>query len=284
MIIQRFVGTNVKDVQKEVARELGPDAVVISTRYFQKGFFSRLFGKYFVEVVAVIDHVEKQSKEVKKLKKLQEIAEDLDLLKEKKRQAQKVINPKPLILDPKKQNIIAFVGIQGAGKTTVCLKLALHLKHDPHFKVGLISLMERGKGGAQQLAVHARKHDLLHCYARNPEELGAALASFSKCNVIFIDADVDPRVDVFAGCLKEVPDVQVELVLSGTSSHKQVNQNILRYQDFSLCSVIITRCEMDINLAEILELLGQKGISVSYLSASPEISCGLEEVGPLARA
>jgi flagellar biosynthesis protein FlhF len=59
MQVKRFEGFDMQEVLRQVKYELGPDAVILSTRHIKKGKGSfGMFGRPLVEVTAAIDHAE----------------------------------------------------------------------------------------------------------------------------------------------------------------------------------------------------------------------------------
>lgn len=82
MKVKKYVGTNMQDTIFKVKADLGPDAIILNTRKFKKGFFG-LFGKTQVEVLAALEEEKPEDK-----KTLDEINSLKNMINELNRQWQ----------------------------------------------------------------------------------------------------------------------------------------------------------------------------------------------------
>nr|WP_322785258.1 flagellar biosynthesis protein FlhF [Pseudothermotoga thermarum] len=71
--MKKYIVTDIRQALEQIRKDLGEDAIILSTRSFRKGGFFGIGGKKFLEVTAVVDEKEEKKKEDLEVYKLQEL-------------------------------------------------------------------------------------------------------------------------------------------------------------------------------------------------------------------
>ncbi|MGQ0766202.1 MAG: hypothetical protein ACT4OZ_11105 [Gemmatimonadota bacterium] len=162
MLLETFVGTDLRLVFDDARRALGEDVLVLRSSVSREGPRNR------VEVVAA-------SREA-----LESLNRRLD-------------PPAPTL--PRKEGgrgrsgpfVIAVVGPTGAGKTTTAAKLALHSRAFGARRVGLLTLDTYRVGALEQIQQYAEVTSLPLEVAYDAREIPDVLARLDNCDVIVVD-------------------------------------------------------------------------------------------------
>ncbi len=95
--MKKYVVTDIKQALDQIRKDLGEDAIILSTRSFRKGGFLGIGGKKFLEVTAVADEKEDSKKESVEVYRLQEM-----LVKTReKRQEEELLEIKQMLKEMK---------------------------------------------------------------------------------------------------------------------------------------------------------------------------------------
>lgn len=162
MLLETFVGTDLRLVFDDARRALGEDVLVLRSSVSREGRRNR------VEVVAA-------SREA-----LESLHRRLD-------------PPAPSL--PRKEGgrgrsgpfVIAVVGPTGAGKTTTAAKLALHSRAFGARRVGLLTLDTYRVGALEQIQQYAEVTSLALEVAYDVREIPDVLTRLDACDVIIVD-------------------------------------------------------------------------------------------------
>jgi fused signal recognition particle receptor len=185
--------------------------------------------------------------------------------------------------------VVAFVGINGTGKTTSIAKVA-HLLMKRGFSVVLACADTYRAGSIEQLEEHARRlgvRMIKHTYGSDPAAVAYDAISHAKAhgiNVVLIDTagriQTDRNLMAELGKVKRVikPDLTVLTVDSLTG-----NDAVLQAEEFhksvGIDATILTKTDADIK--------GGSALSVTYVTKKPVLFIGtgqryedLEEFNP----
>ena len=169
---------------------------------------------------------------------------------------------------PKK---VALVGPTGVGKTTCIAKLAVISKILHNLDVGLISIDTYRLGALDQLRIFSEISNIEMLVAYEPSDIPKLINPFKKKDVIFIDTagrsqkniDQLEKTNEFLTAAK-VDDTY--LVLSSTGTTKNLYDVADKFKLFQYNSVIFTKIDEAVTFGNILNIVTNFDIPVSFLS------------------
>jgi flagellar biosynthesis protein FlhF len=169
---------------------------------------------------------------------------------------------------PKK---VALVGPTGVGKTTCIAKLAVISKILHNLDVGLISIDTYRLGALDQLRIFSEISNIEMLVAYEPSDIPKLINSFKKKDIIFIDTagrsqkntDQLDKTNEFLTAAK-VDDTY--LVLSSTGTTKNLYDVAEKFKVFKYNSVIFTKIDEAVTFGNILNIVTNFDIPVSFLS------------------
>jgi flagellar biosynthesis protein FlhF len=169
---------------------------------------------------------------------------------------------------PKK---VALVGPTGVGKTTCIAKLAVISKILHNLDVGLISIDTYRLGALDQLRIFSEISNIEMLVAYEPSDIPKLISSFKKKDIIFIDTagrsqkniDQLEKTNEFLSAAK-VDDIY--LVLSSTGTTKNLYDVADKFKLFQYNSVIFTKIDEAVTFGNILNIVTNFDIPVSFLS------------------
>jgi len=182
-----------------------------------------------------------------------------------------LILTKGLEIKSDKKKVVAVVGPTGVGKTTTIAKLALIAKIIHKLDVGLISIDTYRLGALDQLRSFAEVSQIDFLAAYQPEEMPGLLKKLNKKDIVFIDtvgrshknaAQLKTNLEFLEAAN---PD-ETCLVLSSTSSNKNLLDTAKRFQSFDYNSFIITKIDEAAMLGSLVNLTSATGIPISFLT------------------
>ncbi len=177
----------------------------------------------------------------------------------------------PIQLSPTKSRLVALVGPTGVGKTTTIAKLAANFHLNDKKKVGLITVDTYRVAAVEQLRTYADIIDLPMEVVSTPEEMQAAVERMAHLDLVLMDtAGRSPRDEVRIQELKEILDYanpdEVHLVLSCTSSAKNLAATAERFSSVGISSLLLTKLDEAIGLGHLLPLAYETELPFSYLT------------------
>lgn len=281
MYIKKFVGENLDQIQQEINSELGPNAVVLTTRTLEAGFLQSFFFNDEFEVTVGVDPQD--------LKEYQEG----DVLPADKRRLQGMAamhrlkpigfeaeDPKvlqipvtgPLKFNPRKQNLIALVGNKNVGKTATLTKLALKLQRSTPYKVALTSTGNMPKERAEELRGLAKMFKLEHRELRTADSLRHTMNELKQHEIFLVDTPGNYDVVEVATFLNVTPEHQVLLVLSATDPIAEQVKAVEKYSTLNPKGLIITKLNENPDLIMLAQLAMKHNIPFAFLSEGSNLS------------
>jgi flagellar biosynthesis protein FlhF len=295
MFLKTYRGQSVRDLLAEAKRELGPDALVLSTRLVAEPGWRGWFGARVVEVVAAAErevsearpseqpsrHMEAPDDEIVALlaatgldrRVAIEVADAIpafgrrgargDLLRKTLGErlvplAAEADGPRP---------VEVFVGPPGVGKTTTIAKIAAQARARRGARLTLVSADGYRVGAIEQLRLYADIVGAPFKVARSAADLESAIAS-ARGTVLVDTAGRSPNdgvaQDLFA-MLRARQDVRTHLVLPATTSPRDAGRAIEQYRCARPHRIALTRVDEADTLSPLVGVLRDQKLPVSYL-------------------
>ncbi len=182
---------------------------------------------------------------------------------------------------PGKPKIIALVGPTGVGKTTTIAKLAAHFKLRENKSVGLITIDTYRIAAVDQLRTYASIINVPLRVVLSPDELGQAVQAMSNNHLILIDtAGRSQNDEIKLRELKTFLDAakpsEVHLVLSTTSSQKNLLMNIKRFSQLDIDRVILTKLDEAVGMGMLLNVMPKLDRAISYITTGQNVPDDIE--------
>lgn len=174
--------------------------------------------------------------------------------------------------------VVSLVGPSGVGKTTTVAKLAarfsqIHGKDE----VVLISTDTYRIAGFDQLSLYA---DMIGCpveLAKDSIELDILLEQYASKKLILIDtagmSQRDLRLTKHLSTLVSSEKVKIRnyLVLSATSQHQVMQENVEHFKKIPLSACIYTKLDESVSIGEMLSISIQNGLPIAYLTDGQKV-------------
>ncbi len=167
--------------------------------------------------------------------------------------------------------VAAVVGPTGVGKTTCIAKLAVIAKILQNLKVGLISIDTYRLGAIDQLRIFSEVSNIDMLVAYEPEEIPGLLERLKDKDIVFIDTAgrSQNRADQLKKIKQYLDTIKIDetfLVLSSTASTKNLFDSAKKFQAFDYDSFIFTKLDEGVAFGNILNLVSNFNIPVTFLS------------------
>ncbi len=171
----------------------------------------------------------------------------------------------------KKPKVVALVGPTGVGKTTCIAKLAVISKILHNLDVGLISIDTYRLGALDQLRIFSEISNIDMLVAYEPEEIPKLMNSFKKKDIVFIDTagrsqKNKEHLQKANEFLTAANADETYLVLSTTGTTKNLFDVAEKFKIFNYNSVIFTKIDEAVTFGNILNIVTNFDVPVSFLS------------------
>ncbi len=177
--------------------------------------------------------------------------------------------------------VIALVGPTGVGKTTTIAKLAANFRLRDNKKVGLITIDTYRIAAVDQLKTYAEIIDVALEVVLTPDELVEAVERLRGSDVILIDTagrsqNDAARLSELRQFLDRIKPHEVHLVLSSTSTRRNLLEAIERFSKLGADRVIFTKLDEAVGFGVILNVIGRVERGLSYLTTGQEVPDDIE--------
>ncbi|WP_321276225.1 flagellar biosynthesis protein FlhF [Thiomicrorhabdus indica] len=180
--------------------------------------------------------------------------------------------------------IYALVGPTGVGKTTTIAKIASRfvMRNHPN-DLALITTDSYKVGAQAQLKIFADLINVPVHVAKTQEELYALLSSFANKKLVLIDtAGMSQKAlqlsqQLTSGSHGNVP-IKNYLVMSATSSLTVMQQIVEAFNEVVLSGCVLTKVDEAASLGNILTILIQQSLPISYVSNGQRVPEDIEMV------
>jgi flagellar biosynthesis protein FlhF len=309
MHLKRYRRETVKDALRAVREDLGPNALILSTRMVAAQGVRGWFGGRVVEVTAAAErpalsvdrHVEEPPARKAADRATDEVAARLQAAGLDPALARDVARALPVgrrrgaTVDAIRETlelqlaplaaeddsfapIEVFVGPPGVGKTTTIAKIASQERAKHGQRLGLLSADGFRVGAIEQLRLYA---DILGTplkVARTPGELELALRG-SKRPLLLDTAGRSASDEVSREMLRVLAgrkDVRTHLVLAANTPPAIARRTLDRFADARPSRLVITKLDEAESLAPIVALLRDRKLPISYLGTGQAVPEDLE--------
>lgn len=167
------------------------------------------------------------------------------------------------------RRVVALVGPTGVGKTTTVAKLAAGFRLQEQRRVGLITIDTFRIAAVDQLKTYADIMNLQLEVAANAQEMRAALAALSDCQLVLIDTTGRSPRDAMRIAEQRAllaiadPD-EVHLVLSATSSIACQQLAARAYASVNPTALMLTKLDELPQAGSLAALLRETSLPLSY--------------------
>ena len=301
MHLKRFRRDTVKEALRAVREELGPEALILSTRMIAARGLRGWFGARVVEVTAAAERptmsdlrhadaapaIERAADEL--AAKLQAVGLDGALARDvvaalpaRRRRGATVELIRRTLADqlttlaaPEEDYapIEVFVGPPGVGKTTTIAKLAAQERARHGRKLALMSADGFRVGAVEQLRLYADILGAPLTVARTPGELEAALDG-AKRPLLLDTAGRSPSDDVSREMLRVLAGrrgVRTHLVLAASTPPSTARRVLDRFEDARPTRLVITKVDEADSLGPLVSVLHERQLPISYLGTGQRV-------------
>jgi len=187
----------------------------------------------------------------------------------------------PIHIETGKTRLVALVGPTGVGKTTTIAKLAANYRLREKKRVGLITVDTYRIAAVDQLRTYADIIDLPMQVVSSPREMQQAITQLNGLDLILMDtAGRSPRDEIkiqeLKSLLSEAKADEVHLVLSTTASAKSLTKTAERFSEVGTTTLTLTKLDETTEFGNILALLRQCQLPVSYLTNGQNVPDDIE--------
>lgn len=177
--------------------------------------------------------------------------------------------------------VVAMVGPTGVGKTTTIAKLAAALKLRHAKKVGLVTSDTYRIAAVEQLRTYANIIGLPLKIAHSPEDMAAACESHADCDVILVDTagrsqhDAD-RLDELRRQRDAAQPHQTHLVLAANACESVLLRAAERFRALQPDRLLITKLDEAVAFGPVVNVATRIGLGLSFVTTGQEVPDHIE--------
>jgi flagellar biosynthesis protein FlhF len=186
----------------------------------------------------------------------------------------------PLELESSRQQVLAFIGPPGAGKSTTLAKIAAYLSMDQGFSVGVLTTDNKRLGSNFLLHNYADILGWQFEVAETEEQVPSCLAKLSSCRFVLLDTcgcspGEEDSLEQLRCFLELVKPNETHLVLSSTCNVRTFLRYEHAFESLSPNRLILTRLDESGGLGPLFSCLMNSGLPVSFLANGQKIPADL---------
>ena len=303
MYLKTYRGTSVRELLAQAREELGPHALVLSTKLVPTEGWRGWVGSRVVELQAAAEREVSGSRPVETAGRQCAAPEneiiallcaagiDRELAEEVAANipsgGRRGISPDTLrralgaslvpyaASDEGYQPVEVFVGPPGVGKTTTIAKIAARQRATTGQRLTLVSADGFRVGAIEQLRLYADIVGAPFKVARTADELTQALAPSRGSASILVDtagrSPSDQLSQELFSVLRSRTDVRTHLVVSAASSTRDIRRTIDEYRVVKPHRIALTRLDQVETLSSLVPVLRDEHLPVSYLGTGQRV-------------
>jgi flagellar biosynthesis protein FlhF len=315
MHLKRYKRETVQDALRAVREELGPTALVLSTRVVPAAGVRGWFGRRMVEVTAAADREDvsedrqpsgqpagepnAERRAVNAIAaRLEAAGLDPDLAREvaeahpaRRRRGATVQSLRRTIAeqlaslaatDTSFAPVEVFIGPPGVGKTTTIAKIAAQERARNGQRLGLVAADGFRVGAVEQLRLYADILGSPLTVARSASELDAALED-ARRPLLLDTAGRSPSDESSRDMLRLLAgrrDVRTHLVLAADTTPNTAKRVLDRFGDARPSRVVVTKLDEAEAFAPMLSVLRERKLPISYFGTGQGVPDDLERATP----
>ena len=179
-----------------------------------------------------------------------------------------------------------FIGPPGVGKTTTIAKIAAQERTKRGNRLGLVAADGFRVGAVEQLRLYARVLGAPLAVARTPYELMTVLET-SSGPVLVDTAGRSPSDEASRDMLRVIgsrPGVRTHLVVAADTPPVSIRRVLDRFEPARPSRLVLTKLDEAESLAPIVSVLRERKIPLSYLGTGQRVPDDLQEATPRALA
>ncbi len=183
-----------------------------------------------------------------------------------------MLHTKEFYVDKKKKPmVVALVGPTGVGKTTSIAKLAAISKILHNLEAGILSIDTYRLGAIDQLRIFSEISNIEMLVAYEPKEVVSQMNKLKKKDIIFIDTvgrsqKNTAELKSIKSYLDGIRIDETILVLSSTSSTKNMYESIDKFKMFGINSILFSKIDEAAAFGNILNVSHDFELPVIFLT------------------
>jgi flagellar biosynthesis protein FlhF len=166
-----------------------------------------------------------------------------------------------------------FVGPPGAGKTTTVAKIAARERAHGGRRLALVAADGFRVGAVEQLRIYAEILGTPFLVARNGQQLEEVLGTLSRPALVDTagHSAAEGRLGPVLETLAGRPGVRIHLVLPATATPRQAERLLDRFLPAAPARVVLTRVDEAESLGPLVTMISARGLRVSYLGTGQRV-------------
>jgi flagellar biosynthesis protein FlhF len=181
----------------------------------------------------------------------------------------------------KENNIVAFVGPTGVGKTTTIAKLAAHFSLYKNKKVAMITADTFRVGAIEQLRLYGDLLEIPVLVVHRFEDVKNVLADLNDYDLLLVDTmgfNPNNRMQIkkIKGLLDIINPDDIHVVISAATKNKDMVDILNNYKELQYKKIIITKLDETKSYGVILNALKIAGCNLSYFTMGQNVPDDIE--------